>query len=80
LSHRLEQQQRHTQLNKSFIQLMAPLLPLKLMAQSRRGVIQILEAQVHPLVVAIARFIQLMALLPLLIPLTLTAAKAPLVE
>jgi hypothetical protein len=47
-----------------FIQLMAPLLPLKLMAQSRRGVIQILEAQVHPLVVAIARFIQLMAPLP----------------
>jgi hypothetical protein len=38
------------------------------MAQSRRGVIQILEAQVHPLVVAIARFIQLMALLPLLKP------------
>jgi hypothetical protein len=36
------------------------------MAQSRRGVIQILEAQVHPLVVVIARFIQLMApLLPL---------------
>jgi hypothetical protein len=38
-----------------------PLLLLKLMAQSRRGVIQILEAQVRPLVVAIARFIQLMA-------------------
>jgi hypothetical protein len=29
-----------------FIQLMAPLLPLKPMAQSRRGGIQILEAQV----------------------------------
>jgi hypothetical protein len=49
-----------------FIQLGMPLLLLKLMAQSRRGVIQILEAQVRPLVVAIARFIQLMApLLPL---------------
>jgi hypothetical protein len=47
-----------------FIQLMAPLLPLKLMAQSRRGVIQILEAQVPPLVVAIPKFIQLGAPLP----------------
>jgi hypothetical protein len=35
------------------------LLPLKPMAQSRRGVIRMLEAQVHPLVVAIPRFIQL---------------------
>jgi hypothetical protein len=29
------------------------------MAQSRRGVVQMLAAQVHPLVVAILRFIQL---------------------
>jgi hypothetical protein len=35
------------------------LLPLKPMAQSRRGVIRMLEAQVRPLVVAIPRFIQL---------------------
>jgi hypothetical protein len=35
-----------------FIQLGMLLLLLKLMAQSRRGVIQILEAQVHPLVAA----------------------------
>ncbi|VVM18578.1 hypothetical protein BSPWISOXPB_1629 [uncultured Gammaproteobacteria bacterium] len=43
-----------------------PLPPLKPMVQSRRGVTRILEAQVHPLVVAILRFIQLMVpLLPL---------------
>ncbi|VVM24595.1 hypothetical protein BSPWISOXPB_4989 [uncultured Gammaproteobacteria bacterium] len=36
------------------------------MAQSRRGVTQVLEVQVHPLVVAIPRFIQLdTPLLPL---------------
>ncbi|VVM25226.1 hypothetical protein BSPWISOXPB_6338, partial [uncultured Gammaproteobacteria bacterium] len=48
-----------------FIQLMVPLPPLKPMAQSRRGVTQILEVQVHPLVVAIPRFIQLVPLPPL---------------
>jgi hypothetical protein len=32
-----------------FIQLRVPLLPLKPMGQSRRGVTQIMEAQVHPL-------------------------------
>jgi hypothetical protein len=35
------------------------LLPLKLMAQSRRGVVRMLEAKVRPLVVAIPRFIQI---------------------
>jgi hypothetical protein len=36
------------------------------MAQSRRGVIQVMEAQVNPLVVVILRFIQMgMPLLPL---------------
>jgi hypothetical protein len=39
------------------------------MAQSRRGVIQVLEVQVHPLVMAIPRFIQLWVPLP---PLKLT--------
>jgi hypothetical protein len=39
-----------------FIQLTAPLPPLKLTAQSRCGVIRVMEAQVHPLVVAIPRF------------------------
>ncbi|VVM21573.1 hypothetical protein BSPWISOXPB_5829 [uncultured Gammaproteobacteria bacterium] len=49
-----------------FIQLSMPLLPLKPMAQSRRGVIRIMEAQVRLLVVAIPVFIQLMVpLLPL---------------
>jgi hypothetical protein len=43
-----------------------PLPPLKPMAQSRCGVVRILEAQMHPLIVAIPRFIQLgMPLLPL---------------
>jgi hypothetical protein len=32
-----------------FIQLGMPLLPLKPMAQLRRGVVQVMEAQVHPL-------------------------------
>jgi hypothetical protein len=36
-----------------FIQIGPPLPPLKLMAQSRRGVVRMLEAQVHPLVKAI---------------------------
>ncbi|VVM24597.1 hypothetical protein BSPWISOXPB_4991 [uncultured Gammaproteobacteria bacterium] len=45
-----------------FIQLGMLLLPLKPMAQSRRGVIRMLEAQVRPLVVAIPRFIQLVCL------------------
>jgi hypothetical protein len=35
-----------------------PLPPLKLMAQSRRGVVQVMEVQVRPLVMAIPRFIQ----------------------
>jgi hypothetical protein len=49
-----------------FIQLGLPLLPLKPMVQSRRGVTQILEVQVHPLVLATPRFIQLgLPLLPL---------------
>jgi hypothetical protein len=34
-----------------FIQLGVPLPPLKPMAQSRRGVIRVMEAQVHPLAV-----------------------------
>ncbi|VVM21043.1 hypothetical protein BSPWISOXPB_6346 [uncultured Gammaproteobacteria bacterium] len=38
------------------------------MAQSRRGVLHMLEAQVHPLVVAILRFIQLIVPLPPLKP------------
>jgi L-fucose mutarotase/ribose pyranase (RbsD/FucU family) len=38
------------------------------MAQSRRGVVRILEVQVHPLVEAILRFIQLRKLLPPLKP------------
>jgi hypothetical protein len=38
-----------------FIQLMVPLLLLKLMGQSRCGVPHMLEARVHPLVVAILR-------------------------
>jgi hypothetical protein len=40
-----------------FIQLRLPLPPLKPMGQSWRGVIQVLGAQVRPLVVAIPRFI-----------------------
>jgi hypothetical protein len=36
-----------------------PWLPLKPMGQSRRGVIQSMEAQVHPMVMAIPRFIQI---------------------
>jgi hypothetical protein len=43
-------------------------LRAKPMAQSRRGVTQMLEAQVHPLVGVMSRFIQLMAPLPLLKP------------
>ncbi|VVH67173.1 hypothetical protein BSPLISOX_3304 [uncultured Gammaproteobacteria bacterium] len=40
--------------------------PLKPMVQSRCGVVRMLEAQVHPLVVAIPRFIQIgVPLLPL---------------
>jgi hypothetical protein len=60
------------------------------MAQSRRGVTQVLEAQTHPLAVAIPRFIQLMAPLPplkpselphaVIEPLVLKAAKALSVE
>jgi hypothetical protein len=36
-----------------FIQLCGHLPPLKPMDQSRRGVIQVMEAQVHPLIMAI---------------------------
>jgi hypothetical protein len=46
----------------------APLPPLKPMAQSRRGVTQVLEVQVRLLVVAIPKFIQLGAPLPPLKP------------
>jgi hypothetical protein len=49
-----------------FIQIGVPLPPLKPMAQSRRGVVRILEAQVHPMVMAIPKFIQMgLELLPL---------------
>jgi hypothetical protein len=34
---------------------MVPLLLLKLMGQSKRGVTQIMEAQAHPLVITISR-------------------------
>jgi hypothetical protein len=44
------------------------LLPLKPMAQSRRGVFRMLEEQVRPLVAAIPRFIQLYMPLPPLKP------------
>jgi hypothetical protein len=47
-----------------FIQPREPLLPLKLMGQSRRGVTRVLEAY-HPLVVVIPRFIQVIVPLPL---------------
>ncbi|VVM24542.1 hypothetical protein BSPWISOXPB_4560 [uncultured Gammaproteobacteria bacterium] len=40
-----------------FIQIIMPLPPLKLMGQSRRGVV--LEVQVRPLIAVIPRFIQL---------------------
>jgi hypothetical protein len=50
------------------IQLVLPLLPLEPMAQLRRGVTQILEAQMHPLAMAIPRFIQLIQPLPPLEP------------
>jgi hypothetical protein len=54
--------------------LIIKLLPLfKLMAQSRRGVFQVLEAQMRPLTKAIPRFIQMN--LPLL-PLKPIAVKA----
>ncbi|SEI05058.1 hypothetical protein BAZSYMA_ACONTIG177707_0 [Bathymodiolus azoricus thioautotrophic gill symbiont] len=36
-----------------------PLPPLKVMAQSWRGVTHILEVKKHPLIVAIPRFIQM---------------------
>jgi hypothetical protein len=42
-----------------FIQLLVPLLSLRLMAQSRRGVNQMLEVLMHPLTKAIPRFIQM---------------------
>jgi hypothetical protein len=49
-----------------FIQIGIPLPPLKLMGQSRRGVMGLLEVQVSLLIMATLRFIQLMAPLPLL--------------
>ncbi|CAC9437868.1 hypothetical protein [uncultured Gammaproteobacteria bacterium] len=49
-----------------FIQMHLPLLPLKPMAQSWRGVAQRMGVQVSPLTVTISKFIQLsMPLLPL---------------
>jgi hypothetical protein len=49
-----------------FIQLQVPLLPLKPMAQSKRGVTQVMEVEMHPLMVSIPRFIQtVVPLLPL---------------
>jgi predicted benzoate:H+ symporter BenE len=48
-----------------FIQMNMPLLLLKLMAQSRRGVTHLLEAKAHPPTKAIPRFIQMN--LPLLL-------------
>jgi hypothetical protein len=45
-----------------------PLLLLKPMGQSRRGVIRALEVQVRPMVVVISRFIQLLVPLPPLKP------------
>jgi hypothetical protein len=42
-----------------FIQLSLPSPPLKPMAQSQRGVTQGMEAQVHPMVMATPRFIQM---------------------
>ena len=47
-----------------FIQMDTPLPPLKLMAQSRRGVVQAMGIQMRPLVMAIPRFIQLGMPLP----------------
>jgi hypothetical protein len=56
--------------------------PLKPMDQSRRGVIRIGEAQAHPLIMAIPRFIQLGMLSPhaVIDPSALRAAKALPVE
>jgi hypothetical protein len=48
------------------ILIIKPLLLFKPMAQSRRGVTQAMEAQVHPLAVAIPRFIRIVMPLPLL--------------
>jgi hypothetical protein len=61
-----------------FIQLIVPLPPLKPMAQSRRGVIQILEAQARLLVVAIPKSFELPH--AVIEPSALRAAKACLVE
>ena len=56
----------HAVIEPRFIQLVMPLLPLKPMDQSRRGVTQSVAAQTHPLALAIPRFIQLgVPLLPL---------------
>jgi hypothetical protein len=64
-----------------FIQIDMPLPPLKPMAQSRCGVIQILEVKMHLMVRAIPRSIQLLVPSHTLIePLALRAAKALSVE
>jgi hypothetical protein len=42
--------------------------------------VHVMEAQAHPLIMAIPRFIQLEVPLPPLKPMALRAAKAPLVE
>jgi hypothetical protein len=47
------------------------------MAQSRRGVAQILEAQVHPLVIVILRFIQILEPLSPLKPMAQSRRGAP---
>jgi hypothetical protein len=57
-----------------FTLLGVPLLPLKPMGQSRRGVARVMEVQVRPMVVAIPRFIQRV------VPLLSLKAKALLLE
>jgi hypothetical protein len=51
-----------------FIQMDMPLLPLKPMAQSRRGVTQGMEVQMHLLTKTTSMFIQVRELLPPLKP------------
>jgi hypothetical protein len=60
-----------------FIQLILLLLSLKPMEQSQCGVPQILEAQVHPLVIAILRFIQILEPLSPLKPMAQSRRGAP---
>jgi hypothetical protein len=72
-----------TKVISRFIQLHIPLLPLKLMVQSRCGVTHLLEAETHPaypLTKAILRFIQLQLPLPPLKPMGhLILVGAPIV-